>query len=241
MIGFLRCGYNVVVKNFEGPLDLLLELINNYKLDITRISISEVTDQYIFYLKTMQYFNIEIASEFFLIASSLVYIKTKRLLPDFRVDEEEIIDETELIKRLQEYKKFRVMAKKLLKMKEEGDVYFSRLFPLSFPGIKNLEKSCFYVGDLINCLRRYKGTFIKKPIPIKRKEVSVEEKMKLIILLLKKKKLVRWSELELLEKTKIDKVATFLGGIELSFRQKVLLYQMMHFSDIEIKERVPLQ
>ena len=66
MIGFLRCGYNVVVKNFEGPLDLLLELINNYKLDITRISISEVTDQYIFYLKTMQYFNIEIASEFFL-------------------------------------------------------------------------------------------------------------------------------------------------------------------------------
>lgn len=237
MLGFIRDGYTVKIRNFEGPLDLLLELINSYKLDITEIAISEITDQYLFYIKTMQYFNIDIASEFFLIASSLVYIKSKKLLPYLKLEEEEIIDEKELIRKLKVYKKYRILAKKLLEKKMEGDVYFSRDFSFILPGMKKIYNTDVDIGDLLKAIKRYKGAFIKKPIPIKRKEVTVEEKMKLILSILEKQHLVRWSELEKMEKTRIDKVATFIGGIELSFRQRVLLNQIAHFADIEIRER----
>ncbi len=236
MIGFVRNGYNIHIRNFDGPLDLLLELIQNSKMDITEITISEITDQYLFYLRTMQFFNIDIASEFFLIAASLIFIKTKKLLPSQTNEEnEELIDEEELIRRLKNYKIYKSIARILWKKKEEGDIYFSRPFAVLPADNKRLEKQEFYLGDLINALKRYKGAFIKKPIPIKRREVTVEEKMRLIIALLDKKKFVLWSELDQLEKTKIDKVATFIGGLELSFRQKVLLYQLKHFADIEIR------
>ncbi|MGC8771476.1 MAG: segregation and condensation protein A [Brevinematia bacterium] len=238
MIGFIRNGYNIHIRNFDGPLDLLLELIQNSKMNITEIAISEITDQYLFYLRTMQFFNIDIASEFFLVAASLIYIKTKKLLPSQATEEnEELIDEEELIRRLKNYKVYKGIARILWKKKEEGDVYFSRPFAVLPADNKKLESQEFYLGDLINALKRYRGAFIKKPIPIKRREVTVEEKMKLIISILEKKKFVLWSELDKIEKTKVDKVATFLGGLELSFRQKVLLYQIKQFADFEIRGR----
>ncbi|MGC8764896.1 MAG: segregation and condensation protein A [Brevinematia bacterium] len=237
MIGFLRSGYSIHIRNFDGPLDLLLELIKNYKLNITEISLSEITEQYLYYLRTMQFFNIDVASEFFLVAASLIYIKSKKLLPSQQKEEEDLLDEEELIRKLKEYKLFKTLARILWKKKEEGDIYFSRQSFLVVPGMKKINDQKLYVGDLINSLKRYKGAFIKKPIPIKRREVSVEKKMEMIISLLKKKRLVLWSELALIEKTKVDRVATFLGGLELSFRQKVLLYQLKHFSEIEIRER----
>ncbi len=238
MIGFIRNGYNIHIRNFDGPFDLLLELIQNAKMDITQIAISEITDQYLFYLKTMEFFNIDIASEFFVVAASLIYIKTKKLLPSQSNEEnQELINEEEIIRRLKNYKIYKAIARELWKKKEEGDIYFSRNFAILPANNKSLEQQELYLGDLINALKRYKGAFIKKPIPIKRREVSVEEKMRLIISILEKKKFVLWSELNQIEKTKVDKVATFLGGLELSFRQKVLLYQLKQFEEIEIRER----
>ncbi len=237
MIGFLRSGYSIHLRNFDGPLDLLLELIKNCKLSITEVSLADITEQYLYYLRTMQFFNIDIASEFFLMAASLIYIKSKKLLPFQEKESEDLIDEEELIRKLKEYKVFKNVARVLWKRKEEGSVYFSRPFSFQFSSMKKIKDETFYPGDLINSIKRYKGAFIKKPIPIKRREVKVEEKMKLIMSLLRKKRLILWSELSLLEKTRIDKVATFLGGIELSFRQKVLLYQIKQFTEIEIRER----
>jgi len=237
MIGVIRSGYNLSLKNFEGPLDLLLELIQNEKLDITEISISSITDQYLIYLKTMQLFNVDIASEFFVIAATLVYIKTRKLLPFSRDDEnEDIMDEKELIEKLKEYRKYRILARYLWQLKEAGDVYYSRDYSIPVAGTSiNIDYSeKLEIGDLIRAAFRYKGVFIRKPIPIKRREVSVEEKMTTIMNLLNIKRIIKFSELAAREETKIDKVASFLGGLELSFRQKVLLKQLSLFSDIDI-------
>lgn len=238
MIGVFKSGCTLKVKNFEGPLDLLLELIHDSKLDITEVSLSAVTDQYLMYLKSLQFFNIDIASEFFVVAASLVFIKTRRLLSGGATDDEEIFDEQELIEKLKEYKKFRYLSRFLWRKKEEGDIYFAKGYSGSPIGAaKAFSEDSNYVGDLIRALIRYRGAFIKKPIPIKRREVNVEEKMTHIMGMLSDKDMVRFSEVAIDQPTKVDKVATFLGTLELSFRQQVMLRQLAVFTDIDIMRR----
>ncbi len=243
MLGVMRRGCSLTLRNFEGPLDLLLDLIQSEKMDVTQISLSSITDQYLLYIKALQLFNIDIASEFFLIAATLVFIKTKRLLPGCRDDNmEDLLDEKELIDKLKEYKKFKYLARSLWWLKEEGDIYYSRDFTLNYPAgaaavriTENIDKVT--IGDLIMVLMRYKGAIIRKPIPIKRKEISVEEKMTKILNMLSVKKIVKFSEIARNDNTKIDRVASFLGGLELSFRQRVLLKQLALFTDIEITKK----
>ena len=98
--------YNIKLENFEGPLDLLCHLVDKNKMDIDKVNITEITDQYIEYLNTMEELNLEIASEFIVMLSTLVYLKSKSLLPKEVEDEEEITEE-ELIRRIIEYKKYK--------------------------------------------------------------------------------------------------------------------------------------
>lgn len=238
MIGVFKSGCSLKVKNFEGPLDLLLELIHDAKLDITEVSLSDVTDQYLMYLKSLQYFNIDVASEFFVVAASLVFIKTKRMLTGGTVEDEEIFDEQELIEKLKEYKKFRWLARFLWRKKEEGDIYFAKGYSASPIGnAQSYSEDVHYIGDLIRVLVRYRGAFIRKAIPIKRREVNVEQKMNNIMEKLKEKEVIKFSEAAENETTKVDRVATFLGSLELSFRQQVLLRQMAIFSDFDIMRK----
>jgi len=241
VIGIIHRGYTLHIANFDGPLDLLLELIQENKLHISEVSLSAVTDQYLGYLRTMQLFNIDIASEFFVVAATLVYLKTKQLLPrGASEDEEENLSETELLERLREYKKFRYLARQLEKIAREGDVYYSRGYipdPIEGKSHRLNIQQVLYVGDLLQSLYRYKGAFIRKPIPIKRREVRVEEKMEKIMQKVYQEKMVRFSVLAQEEQTKVDRVASFLGGLELSFRQKVLLRQLKIFTDIYIHLR----
>lgn len=238
MFGIIRSGYTLKLRNFEGPLDLLTELINEAKLDITEIALSEVTDQYLNYLKMIQFIDIDQVSEFFLIAAILVYSKSRRLLPQARNDEQENLDETELLNRLKEYKKFRYLGKLLSRLKEEGSVFYPRGFLRNPMGISNqYNLNELSVGDLINAIRKYRGAFIKKPIPIKRREVRVEQKMEFIMKLLRNRNLVRYSEIIAHDSNKIEKIASFLGAMELNFRQRILLRQMKLFTDIELLKR----
>ena len=238
MFGIIKNGYTLKLKNFEGPLDLLTELIGEAKLNITDILLSNITDQYLQYLKTMQLFNIDLASEFFVVAATLVYIKTKKLLPIMQEDEEELLDEKELIERLREYKKFRFLARELERILQSGSIYYPRgAYRHQFGLAKSDQSLEMTVGDLINVLKRYKGSFIRKAIPLKRREVKVEEKMIQILKLLNNKNIIRFSELILENKNKIDTIASFLGSVELSFRQEILLKQLKLFADIELKKR----
>ena len=98
--------YAIKINNFEGPLDLLCHLIDKNKMNIYDIKISDITDQYIDYLNEMERLNLEIASEFLVMASTLILLKSKSLLPKQVEDEEEITEE-ELIRRIIEYKKYK--------------------------------------------------------------------------------------------------------------------------------------
>ena len=98
--------YSIKIDNFEGPLDLLIFLIEKNKMNIYDINLTEITDQYIEYLNAMEEMNLEIASEFLIMASSLLYLKSKKLLPK-QEDETEELTEEELIRRIIEYKKYK--------------------------------------------------------------------------------------------------------------------------------------
>jgi len=116
--------YSIKINNFEGPLDLLCHLIDKNKMDIYDINISEIADQYIEYINQMEKMNLDITSEFLIMASTLLYLKSKHLLPKQQDDEEQITEE-ELIRRIIEYKKYKEITKKL---KENYLMYSKRFF-----------------------------------------------------------------------------------------------------------------
>ena len=118
--------YNIKLENFEGPLDLLCHLVDKNKMDIDKVNITEITDQYIEYLNAMEELNLEITSEFIVMLSTLVYLKSKHLLPKDVEDEEEITEE-ELIRRIVEYKKYKEIVKKL---RENYNTYSKRIYKL---------------------------------------------------------------------------------------------------------------
>ena len=119
--------YAIKLDNFEGPLDLLCHLIDKNKMDIYDIKLSEITDQYIDYLKKMEEMDLDIASEFLVMASTLLYLKSKQLIPN-AVEEQEELSEEELIKRIIEYKKYKDITKKL---KENFEIYSNRQYKLT--------------------------------------------------------------------------------------------------------------
>ena len=104
--------YSIKLDNFEGPLDLLCHLIDKNKMDIYDINLSKITDQYVDYIRQMEQLNLEITSEFLVMSSTLLYLKSKHLLPKVREEEEELTEE-ELIRRIIEYKKYKEINKKL--------------------------------------------------------------------------------------------------------------------------------
>ena len=102
--------YALRLDNFEGPLDLLIFLIDKNKMNIYDIKISDITDQYIEYLNEQERLNLEIASEFLVMASTLILLKSKGLLPK-EVDDEAELTEEELLQRIIEYKKYKEISK----------------------------------------------------------------------------------------------------------------------------------
>ena len=111
--------YAIKIDNFEGPLDLLCHLIDRNKMNIYDVNLSEITDQYIDYINTMEEMNLEVTSEFILMASTLLYIKSKNLLPS-QVDEEKELSEEELLRRIIEYKKYKEISKVLKEQFQEN-------------------------------------------------------------------------------------------------------------------------
>ncbi|MBR3887976.1 MAG: segregation/condensation protein A [Clostridia bacterium] len=112
------------MENFEGPLDLLCHLIEKNKMDIFDIKIAEITNQYLDYLQMMQEINLEVTSEFIIMASRLIYLKSKTLLPNMEEDEEEEID---LVQLLVEYKKYKESTGGFKERLEEYGKKFYRL------------------------------------------------------------------------------------------------------------------
>jgi segregation and condensation protein A len=118
--------YNIKIEQFEGPMDLLLELISKEKLDITGISLAQIADQYLKYLEEKKDINIVNLADFLTVAAKLILLKSKALLPLLNLseeDEEEIFD---LERQLEEYKKFKLIAPEIEKIYNNNNQSFSR-------------------------------------------------------------------------------------------------------------------
>ena len=236
--------YALRLDNFEGPLDLLCYLIDKNKMDIYKVNIEEIADQYIEYIKEQENFNLEVTSEFLIMASTLLLIKSKGLLPKETEDEAELTEE-ELIRRIIEYKKYKEISKVF---KERIDTFSNRVYKkceeIELPK-QELEKK-FTIDDIV---KRYKKIVEvekdKKNENAKNIEkiaihdtYTVTDKVKDIFrVLIKNKKFVFGKVFSLKEKPKAEVVTAFSGVLELSRRNKVYTSQEELFGDITISKR----
>ena len=235
--------YLLKIDNFEGPLDLLCHLIDKNKMDIYDINLSEITDKYIEYLKEQEELNLEIASEFLVMASTLLYLKSKKLLPKQEEEEEELTEE-ELIRRIIEYKKFKEISKKL---KENYQEYSNRYYKfqeeIKLPKQK-LEKE--YEKDIIPKI--YEALVKRNEEKVNQNAKNIEKiaitdnytvasKVKeMYKVLIKQKRFIFNKLFSINKKNKQEVVTAFSGLLELSRRNKVETSQKELFGDIEVEK-----
>lgn len=236
--------YAIKIENFEGPLDLLCHLIDKNKMNICDVKISEITDQYIDYINAMEEINLEVTSEFLIMASTLIYLKSKSLLPSEVEDEKELTEE-ELLRRIIEYKKYKETTKAL---KEYYSIYSKRNYKLpdeiELP-VQKLERE--YSKDLIpevysklmNRSKQRLNTNAKNIEKIAITETySVTEKVKEMFKeLIRNKKFVFNKLFSIKTKNKNEVVTAFSGLLELSRRSKVTTKQEKTFGDITVEKK----
>lgn len=235
--------YAIKIEKFEGPLDLLLHLIDKNKMDIYDIKISEITEQYVDYIKKMEEMNLVIASEFIIMASTLLFLKSKKLLPKLKENEEELTEE-ELIRRIIEYKKYKEIS---IKFRENFDIFSQRYF--SLPERIKLPKQEFnieYSSDIL--VNNYQALWMrnKEKINVNARNIekialvdmyTVHDKVKeMFRIMLHKPKFIFNKVYTLNKCNKQEVVTAFSGLLELSRRNKVITEQKELFGDIEVKK-----
>lgn len=235
--------YAIKIDNFEGPLDLLCHLIDKNKMNIYDINLSEITDQYIEFLKEQEKLNLEIASEFVVMASTLLFLKSKNLLPK-QEEEEEKITEEELIRRIIEYKKFKEISKVL---REKYIIFSNRYYgfeeKIDLPKQK-LEKK--YDEAIIPEI--YENLVEKNNEKINQNAKNIEKiaitdnytvaskVREMFRVLIKQKRFVFNKLFSIKKHNKQEVVTAFSGLLELSRRSKVETIQEELFGDITVEK-----
>ncbi|WP_434565466.1 segregation/condensation protein A [Thermoanaerobacterium thermosaccharolyticum] len=232
--------YKVKIKTFEGPFDLLFHLIEKNEIDIKDIPIASVFEQYMEYLNAMQEMDLDIATEFILMAATLLEIKSSMLLPKAQPEGKQLeLDEADpreiLVERLIEYKKYKVVANKL----KSSNVYGLKFFREE-PEIKYIDKSLllkYSADDLkkayIKILRRSNSDVI--PIKYTKDQFTVEDKIKEFLKNLIVTPIMKFSEF-VFNRHKVEKVVSFMALLELVKLNKVVAEQKKIFGDIIIKK-----
>lgn len=235
------------IANFEGPLDLLLYLISKNKKDIFDISLSELTDEYVAYLHEMNENNVEVASEFIVMAATLLDIKARKLLPQLEEEEEEeTVSEEELLRRLNQYKIYKEASEKINEMYKENFGSFSK----SFEKIK-LNKKIEYTGEKFtkeqifsiysDILFRNQNKVNKQAKEIEKiavyEKYTVQDKVKQIVGYLNQNKKMVFNSVFNNTCDNIEVVTAFLGVLELSKMKQVDINQQYLFSDINVSRK----
>lgn len=225
---------------FEGPMDLLLYLIRRSEVDIYDIPIERVTEQYIEILGSMETLDLEVAGEFFVMASTLMYIKSRMLLPkkdqgsNEDVEDDEIDPRWELVQQLLEYRKFKEAAEDIRKLILSSNDLISRIGPRD--ALEAVERPLKPVDrvDLWNTfnsvLRRLAERIDEGQINAE--QVTVADRMELVLLRIKHKESFLFSELFESSTTITTIVASFLAVLELTRLDKITLKQDRAFGDI---------
>ena len=226
------------INDFEGPLDLLLHLIKESKMDIMDIKIEVITQQYIDFLDKQEKMNLEVSSEYLVLASELIEIKSKLLLPSNKLeeDEEEIDPRDELVNRLLEYQAYKDITS-VLKEKEliRRDIYTKIPENINNYVEENTEiQSDVTLDDLLSAFQKYyQRKLANKPLNTKVtiNEISVSSRRHDIKRILKEKKKVSFFELfPIVSKEYV--VATFLAILEMAKKKELKITQKESFDDI---------
>ncbi len=231
-----RYPYTIRLETFEGPLDLLLHLIQKDEMDIFNIPIALITEQYLDYLKWMKTLDLDTAGEYLLMASTLLHIKSRMLLPQPSVEEEEGEDpRAELVRRLLEYQKYKNAATELVQRPMLDRNVFIRLASgeEKAPEEERIEANLF---DLIDALRKVLERATEESFhEVILDRLSVEDKVQEILLLLQKEK--RSLPFHLLFPEQASRrviVITFLAILELVKTKWIRVFQAAPFETIRI-------
>lgn len=241
ILGHQTSGYTVQTAVYEGPLDLLLDLIERAELDITTVSLAAVTEQYLDYLHHLEETHADEISAFLVIAAKLVQIKSEALLPRPPVRESGDEDVgASLVEQLKLYKRFKEIAKLLGEREAQNLRTYLRLAPP--PKIEGkLDLSNITLTDLINAAQEVFSKEIEKQslgTVITAPKVTIREKIELISKRLGTAEHAHFRELLGENPTRIEVVVTFLALLELVKRYRVAAKQEGLFTDIEIERMV---
>lgn len=232
--------YVVTIDNFDGPLDLLLHLIKEQDIDIYDIKIEDITKQYLDYIKKMKELNLEVASEYLVMASELIEIKSKLLLPKKKEMDEDNYEEDPreiLIERLLAYKRYKSVTKEFKDLELTRKMVFTKEPDnLNRYIIEEVKYGELGVSDLIDAFNNLmKRKELDKPLATKitKKELSVSEKVNKIKNILKNKKKIRFEEIFEVP-TKEEVIISFLSILEMVKKNEITLIQDKNFSNIVI-------
>ncbi|WP_028561343.1 segregation and condensation protein A [Paenibacillus pinihumi] len=239
------------LEAFEGPLDLLLHLIDKAEIDIHEVSISEITDQYMDYLSAMQELELDVTSEFLVMAATLLSIKSRQLLPRPPLEPEEFDDwmdddgldpQDELIQKLVEYRKYKQISEQLREKELERSLVYTKepedLTPFMPTAPTNPVKG-LEVADLIAAFQKALKRAARRAFvaTVKRDEISVKDRIQNIVNLLREHETVRFSRLVRPDMERHEIVVTFLAILELMKMKQIRCFQHQLFDDIVINWR----
>lgn len=232
--------YKFKLDNFEGPLDLLLHLIKEAKMDIADVKLAEITEQYLEYMQGLDELDMDKASEFITVAATLIEIKSKSLLPkpEPEAPADEMDEEKLLLQRLKEYQLFKEASQDLHSIENLGKLYKA-------PD-KNVGAPRFVLKDMVldklldafaNILARAEEKVEKQePKKIQKDRFTVAEKIISIKNLIREHKHLKFSELFEEEQTKSELINIFMAVLELLKLQIIKVVQPAIFAEIEIFE-----
>jgi len=233
-----QASYQVNLPDFYGPMDLLLNLIEQEELEITEISLAHVTNQYLSYVTTLQELIPDHLTDFLVVASKLLLIKSQVLLPKpplSIIDEEE--DETDdLVQQLKDYKRFKQLAQDLQALESRGQRSFVRL--ATPPKIEpKLEFGQAKVTDLLTAVRRALTVTPEQPdvdTVVSRQEVTIGDQINMIRTRLDISHNLRFDELLAESRSRVEVIVTLLAVLELTKRRFIDVKQEINFGGITL-------
>ena len=235
--------YKVQFEVFEGPLDLLLYLIKKEEVNIYEVNLTKLATQFIAHIDLMREFDLEVAGEFLVMAATLMYVKSRELLP---VDQQVVVEgedegedpRWELIRQLVEYKKFKDAAAQLQSFEARQENIFPRLpGKLEFESAAPLPKPDVSIFDLLNAVNGVLQRFKKREgdgRDIFEDKWTVSEKIESILKILSERGNVRFVELFASAASRAEVICTFLALLELIRLKQLVCAQPEPFAEIEI-------
>lgn len=236
--------YRVQFDVFEGPLDLLLHLVKKQEVDIYQVNLTRIASEFVAYIDQMRDLDLEVAGEFLVMAATLIYIKSRELLPadqkpDSQADEADDEDPRfELIRRLVEYKKFKDAASDLQVLEHRMDqVYGHRSVTVVPEGTGPRRREAVSVFDLIQAVSVILKRFHERDDvrEIQADPFTVSEKMAALRTLLQERGRFRFGELFATARSRSEVVVTFLALLELTRLGQLLVTQAEDFSEIDVE------